>query len=436
MNKDIIGEVLVNAPVNQDLQRRPAFCCGTNYSAIWDKDGDILVAVVDNLFCESYFKDLYNTVMDHNKMDWQSKTFTDSRILEAFFNTRPDFPAERISVIPMMIGWLKDKRKYMQVMIDFKECLIYSLPSRIFENLSIATLNARDQVIEMPDGAERLPLYRESPANKALSLFPWVNHKSQHLGSGLLPGSWNSAVAYSKPEDLQYSQSAPHVDSTSNGESVHLASLYTLTQDTRYEASGTVLMRQKGTRLHKLHSKKDHDVFREQNMWLQQEAVSQGKSRHTGYINSSHSRWGEALAVVPNVANRIAFYPAWRPHGAWIPSNDQLSEDYQNGRTTINSFYRMHAPGTTVTNRFCQEVIAGIPIDSPQGLAEACDACSKWRPCAWYPRERTCAPSTCIYGTKFVEEQPDFEANALGAFACNVSIGVHSANGACMDTAN
>ena len=209
----------------------------------------------------------------------------------------------------------------------------------------------------------------------------------------------------------------------------HIASVYTVTSERRFETTGTVFLQQRETGLYKIRNENELSLFTLQYRKLQKEALARGESRHGGYLNTSLSRWGESIVVVPNYANRIAFYHSWRPHSAWIPSHDQLSDSHQNGRLTLNSFWRMHALPPHTRWSWCQNLVANIPKHSTQGLASACDKCSRWRECAWHTQAKMCAPSTCVYGMEVLAAN----TKSPELFFCNESIGIHSANGMCAE---
>ncbi len=436
LSKDVVGEVIVDETVLPTLHSQNGFCCATKYSAAWDNDGELLVAVVDNLFCESYYDRLYSMVHNPDQIKWESRTTADSRINEAFFGGRRRGANERgISIIPMMVGNSLDTRQHLQLMKDVRACLLYALPERAFENLSVSDLIGYEQLSNVPYHARGLPAYRDSAATGILAEHPFLVRHQRHLGADLLPSNWFAASAYTRPEDLQFMQSAPHVDSQESGKTVHMASVYTLTRNKRFEASGTVFMRQRDTGLHKLQSDADHRLHMLHNDKLQAQALDRGEARETGYVNTTHTRWGESIMVVPNYANRISLYHAWRPHGAWIPSVDQLVDNPRIGRMTLNLFWRMHTVAAEQKiGEYCGSITAkDLKATSlPQELAEACDACSKWRDCAWYPRAEVCAPASCVYGIDFLKEHIVTQIESLDHFTCNASVGVHSANGACL----
>ena len=68
-------------------------------------------------------------------------------------------------------------------------------------------------------------------------------------------------------------------------------------------------------------------------------AVEMGESYASGWMNTSETRWGSIMFVVPNSANRIVFYPAGRPHSDFLPGRGMLAESARFGRLLLKSFW-------------------------------------------------------------------------------------------------
>jgi hypothetical protein len=389
-----------------------------------------MAVVVDNLFCESYFKALRKTVLDPAQWNWETPSSVASRTNYAQLGVERQAKREhgqrtlsrKSTVNPHMLGHAFDMRKERQLRKDTRTCLLNSLPPHLFDELMHSLLLGGFLAASIPDAAKWMPTHVDSPATAPIEMHYRLTQKSHSLRQ-LIPTEGFATVAHTKPKDISIRQGT-HVDIGD-----HLASVYTITDDRRIEAAGTAFHQQKGTGLYKIQSASDVVRFYQQKEDLHKQALINGEPEQTGYLNSSESRFGRTTVVIPNRANRIALYYAGIPHCAWIPSEGILSETFLDGRLTYNTFYRLVHVSEKRRRTFCLESVHGINIDEPQGLAEACDKCSKNRDCAWYPSSKQCAPAACVFGD-FTETDENYRY-ATAIFSCDESIGVHSANGRC-----
>ena len=181
-----------------------------------------------------------------------------------------------------------------------------------------------------------------------------------------------------------------------------MTSVLTVTSNRGYEASGTVLSNRR-TQGGQDSYKAGVNEFNSKNQELHRSAVLDGDPLLAGWINTTESRWGDSVFMVPNAANRLLLFPSWRPHGVWIPDRHLLTKDIQDdGRLILTASWMMHTTGKATREYFCQSRIAGNPMRAAEDAIKACMRCSAWRDCAWYPQTNSCQPSSSNYGRRAI----------------------------------
>ncbi len=359
----------------------PPTCCGTNYSIALDPAGRLLAVAVDNLLCPDHLALLRHEILQFDsggRTPHAWETMADAKLrLESvrWLGIDAVFDPMQPSAPPPYDGQFPGITKTLPAHLTsgVRECLGFSLPEDVFEMFldpkNSLTLN-RTALEGRPD-LMRMPVH----ANDTQS--------QRNLNNVLLPryGSFAGSIAL-PPGQVLPTQSAPHSDGFDG-----LASVLTLTEDTKYQRSGTALMRQKTSGISRVDTEAIRfEVSREDRYKMRSALQDPLDSLDSGYLNRSCNRYAESILRVNNKVNRIVLYPQAHLHNAFLPDEALLSAEPAKGRLTMNMFWALSTSGhDQVDGREHAWFCAGMK--SSEAI------CNAWRDCKWCPASHRCIPS-------------------------------------------
>jgi hypothetical protein len=281
-----LGNIRHESPIKPMTTPRSELCCAQNFSAVWDRRGKLIAAVIDQFFCDEEYRRVQDSMLDPQQWLWEDALTGTQRMQQAWDDVGSQ-PHDSVSNSPSLLGNAVDMAKERQLHENIKTCLRQTLPTDVLRST-------------------KLLVYRGG----------------------------HGAIAHVDPEDMSPAQSAPRVGT------FEFVSEYTVTPDRRFERAGTVFVEQKGTGVFRVRTEAQRKAFYAANREIQRIAVEEeGKSYASGWMNMSETRWALGMFMVPNRANRIVFYPHGRPHNDFIPERDLLSPTAENGRTLLKSFW-------------------------------------------------------------------------------------------------
>jgi hypothetical protein len=268
---------------------------------VWDKRGKLVVAVIDQFFCDTEYRRVLDSMLDPQQWYWEDEPAATHRMRQDIEGIGPrnngakpgrhhrpelyNYNDTRDS--PSLLGNAADAAFEDQVHENIKTCMRQTLPSDV--------LRSTDSLV-----------YRR--------------------GYG--------SIAHLEPDGVSPVQSAPHVGA------FDFVSEYTVTPDRRFERAGTIFVEQKGTGVFQVRTEAQRRAFYEANREIQRIAVEdEGQPYASGWMNASETRWGVGKLMVYNRANRIFFYPQGRPHNDFLPRRSMLSPTSEKGRMLLKSFW-------------------------------------------------------------------------------------------------
>lgn len=418
-----IGRVVLNQPA--PAPHYPE-CCATNFSAAWDLDDELIVLSADNIFCPETLERLRADALEEEFPPWEQydqlidRIKTNKQNGEAFYTG--NFPG--VTKFPLGHDSLLQLRRcfsqFVPHILDSEQfrVMLEVLPDEI-QGEPLYFRDAVKSTLMIADGAtpERDDEHSVGDSVRDAGAGDYSDEELCHpddatctsaadpalAGNPIIPTFYRSfwASVAVPVETLRPSHSAPHIDGTEAG----IASVFTMTRDPRYEATGTAVMYEAQSKRSKLHTSELEQLTSTNNDIVQKRAVENGLPRNSGWLNFSQSgrhgnRFAAAIATAMNKHNRITLYPSNRLHTAMVPDESLLNSDPRKGRLTMNTFWSVFLAQDG--ERFCSNVAKAFmrdrfdtldvfPRDSSEH-AEACTACTNWRFCGWCPSTRTCMP--------------------------------------------
>jgi hypothetical protein len=401
-----VGRIKLNKKII--LQDPKGICCTTNYSAMWDKDDELIVFSAENFFCPSTVKRFQLDAL-HPDRPWETfgealrRTFNKSNGNKGERYYQGNFPgvASRFVHYDLQVILRRCMTPFMKFIMDSEQNNIREelLGSRnIFSNANLADDNDHSDLLwhhvnqnEKEDKGEE----EEEEEEKFLPGNSLIFAGENFYGSVVHPAI-----------NLSQFHSAPHADSTVPG----IASVYTITNDSKYDATATAFLKSS------LNTGLVHSVAYERRrmlieLLLQRNAILNGKSADEGWLNKTNNLYSEIIAVAFNKQNRIAVYPSNRFHTAYIPDSSLLNENPHKGRLTLNSFWGfVGVRDANEVERFCNRInVHVLSSDMERGygntysrtgaprtfdeILNVCNACKSWKTsCNWCPYSATCEP--------------------------------------------
>ncbi len=453
-------------------------CCASNYSAAWDADGELFAVVVDNLVCPGVLKEMRQDALggtagpDDNAGGggqpayWETQTQAINRIHQHgarlgehfYVGNFPGVTKRSMSANVLMTmrrcmrpfaGILLDSEMFHTVRTVIPASDVQDQPRKHADMREGGGAVGEEYCLQRgcvfaPTGRRRR-LYgdaleragqeeeeeedEEETAGEEEDYDPYEDSNDEDGDSsaegfrgrdprlvGVMPiapilkrSFWASVSV--PPHNISLHHSTPHTDGFAPG----LASVFTLSDDPKYEVSGTSLNRAAQVAYTILTCEKDMGTIQTTNTALLEEARASGQSEHEGWCNGTGNRYSDVLVVAKNRYNRFTMYPANRLHTAYIPDPALLEPDPRKGRLTANTFWttyrvrtedgdsagggNMALPG----KEFCHQLAA--PRDhsdphyastvphSPAQADHACRKCSEWTGyCGWCTSSAKCIP--------------------------------------------
>ncbi len=400
-----IGRADINRPIRTT---DPAgMCCGTNYTTLWDTDGEIIAFAVDNFFCPSLRRRIRAEALGGRRGDAPWETFAqalnrvhrdgESSGEEFYMGNYPGitrYPVHyhalmslRRCVGPFMESVMLDSEMY-QLMLsklpeDIRDVKVVNehdgaWPGEVqMERLfgkGVATRNGEgggddEEDEDDEEGDAEYEVFSDGVADASVNADGAAAFSTRAHFNPLHPKLhhmfWASAAL--PPENITSSHSNSHTDGLSPGfASVYVATPVPeeLTDDrerayfARFRATGTAFTRSRDSRFAILTDEGINRAYQDHFETLMRDAAARGEARVAGWLNESVSRFSEVLAVAHSQPNRFIMYPSNRLHTAWVPDANLLVDDPRWGRLTMNTFWgpldnrRYHA-------EFCQDALLG-----------------------------------------------------------------------------
>ena len=420
-----VGRIHLNRSV--EYRDHDGICCSTNYSAVWDSNDELIVLAVENLLCAESIDSLIIDAMASSQL-WESLEATLSRVklnpnrINGDVDYNGNFPGSiNAFVDPSVLMKLRrclhpflglalnssqfrlqrevlsaeDITSFVNDSIDF--CLAgKNCQSWIHERFMHSNYTLHGNIGENRKNiGQEFEVYDHGEAEERISSTLVRNLDSSNPAIPRFSGSfWASASL--NPENLSIFQSSPHVDEHSPG----LASIFTLTNNSIYEVTGTSfhLMRCNKSNIMMHYGAEYQGLHNNCVESLQIDALNRNESAHSGWMNGSGNRFADVIALSYNKFNRLAIYPSNRLHTAYIPDAGLLSSNPSEGRLTLNAFWETF---TVSDDFFCDGLVKNRDIGSvhflsnePRTVSEYirwCNWCTSWgQVCAWDTENHKC----------------------------------------------
>jgi hypothetical protein len=398
-NSALIGHYDINVPIPSSSNNKlKPWCCATNYTAAWDLNGELLAFSVDNLLCHDFVRRVREDALSGSRGVWD--TYEDLLARKHMFMDPSDKGQGAEDILRIQskyTGFFPGQTKLGvsdSVQMAIRSCLEpvvdVLLASPMFQNIE------QDRI---PRRLRDVPIHINDNDNNNNNNNNDNDNSSQQNRNPMIPmlGSNFYASASMLPEDMHVEHQWPHPDSFVPG----LASVYTITEDTKYDVTGTAVVYQPVTNISIVNSvfgggnsggtiATSNQAFRDQSLRLTKQAPPGG----VGWLNQSSNRYAQAIVVALNKHNRITLYPWNRLHFAYIPSRGLLSDNPRLGRLTLNAFWDVHGETRDPSSKsnFCQDLNRhyGAVSNGQVTLREKCQKCVAWRGCSWCVGESSC----------------------------------------------
>ena len=406
---DSIGRHKINRKIN--LHDSDGLCCVSNYSAVWDVDDELIAFALDNLLCPKVLKVFKLDAVGPDQV-WETlqraldrvhgvyRNDTDERFYEGNFPGVTNWPVNydvlmtvRRCLTPFVNIFLDSEQYQLKHQITEQKYL--NKNTHVTDEINLDKMSWKH--VDGDDGDD-------DGNNEDEDDDEYDDNDTNHiLGNPLLPGFKESfwASASLPPNNITAMHSGPHTDSTSPG----LASVYTLTNDSLYEKSGTSFCKCKGVSI--LHNQELADSRGHDGVLIQSLAVEQNEPIDSGWLNASSNRFSDMIVLAPNKYNRFILYPSNRYHTAFIPDESMLNSDPHKGRLTLNSFwqvwtdqdqrgvcsdiqYSVQVSNTKQGHGINSTTLSKYP-ESSTSVQNGCSQCAAWQTmCSWCPYTLKC----------------------------------------------
>jgi hypothetical protein len=389
-----IGDHEINVRVH--VSDPENICCATNYSIVWDDDGELIVFVADNLFCPSTLEALRADAL-HPDRFWESLTQAVNRAYH-YGDTRTtqykgNFPG--VTSHPVSFNTTMTLRRcfqpFVNLLLDSEQFLLAR---------QVLSKNITENVLHPPDveNARNLPTYTvvDPEYVREPSAYEEEGSSIPLHGNPILPkykANFWASVAFPS-ENISTSHSQPHVDGFDSA----FASVFTLTKDPMYEACATTFNKVGSTTIE--YTQDIFHIVSENSAIIQQNAIRSGESRDSGWLNTSKNRFSEVMVMVRNKYNRFIMYPSNRLHTAFIPGKKYLNDDPHKGRLTLNTFWDVYksteggylCEGSTFASLLEKHYNSSISVPrTPKEYFDSCKKCKQFPVhCGWCPYHRKC----------------------------------------------
>ena len=268
-------------------------CCAKNFSAVWDRQGELLAVAIEDTFCMAEIERQQELALAATTM-WMMNHENKSR---GFINDMGDFQR------------YEDNLEQEDYYGAFPGAMGRYLPD-----------NVKIDIAEKYEGCVgQFTAYLSRIKSKRLKRLGEV---SWH------PVSCFFGIVCSASKDLENYQSCPHTDMGDHG----IATILTLTRKTKFEECGTALASQGPRKLSIIDSESDRKYLQQWNSRQQD---------NLGYLNGTGNSCAKIIAVVRNKFNLAAAYLSNRLHAAYIPDDSLLACNPVHGRLTMNLFWRV-----------------------------------------------------------------------------------------------
>ena len=375
-------------------------CCASNYSVVWDDDGELLVFVADNFFCPKTLKMLKANALHPDRV-WETLSQSINRvyrygaklghtIYKGNFPGVTSYPVTHSSIMTLRRCF----QPFINILLDSEQ---FILARQIYDQ------NKTEYPIYTPDvtNVHNLPTFAAiDPDDEREPSFYEEADGLPLYGNPITPkfesNFWASA-AFPK-ENISMGHSQPHTDGTDIG----LASVFTLADDPMYEDCATTFNKVSGTDLMITHNNDVLQTTAAQANYLQMDALRSGQSLDSGWLNNSQNRFSDVVAMVRNNYNRFIMYPSNRLHTAYVPGEKYLNADPHKGRLTMNTFWDVYSNNRaqcewSVKSRLSDNDIkenTWVPRN-PTEYLESCIECKRFAVfCGWCPYLHICLGDT------------------------------------------
>ena len=371
-------------------------CCTTNYSAVWDDDDELIVFVADNFFCPKVLKKMKEEDALHPDRLWETLMQSLNRAYRHGAGAGKEYYVGNypgVTAMPIQYESLMAMRRclapFVKILLDGESYFIarQTQEKKFTEN---ATYSPDLEPNSLPTYS-----YKNSEEERELSYYDDEEVDQPIHGIPIIPllaiSFWASAAF--PAQNLSQGHSQAHTD----GQHTGLASVFTLTDDPKYEACGTTFNKlPNGISI--IHNKNILRTTSIQSSINQEEALDRGESSDSGWLNTSSNRFSDIIVLARNKYNRFIMYPSMRLHTAYIPSEEYINADPAQGRLTMNTFWGVyenkHALCSSVIQTYLFQNHVGRLTDWPETKNEylnACHVCKSWQNfCQWCPYRQLC----------------------------------------------
>ena len=404
----LIGRSRINRRV--EMNDPLGICCSTNYSMVWDVDDELIVLAMDNVFCPKHVEILRQDALGKNRR-WETSQQALDRVMRTAGNPPGQDNMFYQGNFPGVTAWPVDYDSLMSLRRCAGAFMNLMMKSEMF---TVKRSLLAPEVLEIPvfanDEVEKLKLSWWHVGENGEDEFEEDGFDEEDdmmvmdtVGNPLIPGLRDSfwASASIPAARLSRMHSTPHTD----GQAPGLASVYTLTNDTKYEACGTTWNTAAFNGPSIVHNIEVQEGNVVETALAQIHALENGEAADSGWLNTTENRFTSVIALARNKFNRAVFYPQSRLHTAFIGNESFLNSDPSKGRLTMNTFWEVYEYDKNAPSTFCDGVdfltrcsrrgnsnmndSARIPYDFTKTLG-ACKTCNVWRGCAFCPYSKEC----------------------------------------------
>ena len=404
----VVGRTKLNRKlILNDTQK---ICCTTNYSVVWDTDDELIVFAADNFFCPSTVETLKLDALGPDRL-WETFTQALNRVHKHGAKLGKKYYSGNypgVTTYPVHYDIVMAMRRcigpFAHVLLDAEQ---YSLRRLLLNRKLSSTTPHVDDANDLKEMSWQHTGTGDNNEDEEEDDDDDDDNDDEQqniAGNPILPffSKLFYASAAFPASNLTAAHSAPHVD----GEEAGLASVFTLTSDSKYEASGTTFNKVAGN-ISIVHNGEVSQSVGVTRTLKQADAVENDESAEEGWMNTTRNRFSEIIVLAYNKYNRMIMYPSNRYHTAFIPNPTLLSANPRKGRLTMNTFWdtfsfnnegncnsilwsHMISKRTQEGFGLLNESRSMIPRTSQEVLS-ACNACKSWQStCSWCPYSATC----------------------------------------------
>ena len=381
-------------------------CCSSNYSALWDDDGELIVLSVDSFFCPDTIQEIRDQDALHPGRTWETLQMAlnrayqnGARLGKEYYDGNYPGVTSNLIFYKTLMAMRRCLSPFAKIMLDSEQFILRQ--QVLNKNLTDRATFFPDVNHEKPSSLPPTFTYTDveegnDDEEEELTYYDDPEGGVPLHGVPIIPmfiSSFFASAAF-PPQNLSEGHSQPHTDGWDAG----LASVFTLTDDPKFESCGTTFNIYPGRGLSILHNDQQiRSVGMDQHL-KQDAALEMGLPENSGWLNTSSNRFSNILVLARNKYNRFIMYPSNRLHTAFIPGEEFLSTDPKVGRLTINTFWDVYTNIRDVCENSIKNALFENHIhrstkwpETPQEYLRACRICKSWQThCKWCPIKHLC----------------------------------------------